>query len=71
MTKVSHDPIGYLTREPKGYTVTCLTCAASGAESMGAVIYFDTIFPYNQNCGVCDKELVHGYRTWPQMFDGN
>lgn len=71
MTDIPNEPIGYLIREPKGYTVACLTCAASGTVNTGAVIYYRTVFPYNQSCGICSKQLVQGFKTWPQLFEGN
>lgn len=70
-SRIPQEAIGYLIREAKGYTVACLQCAASGAMNTGAVIWYSTVFPYNQDCGVCGKQLVKGFKTWPQLFEGN
>lgn len=68
---IQQEAIGYLIREPAGFTVACLQCAASGTVTTGAVVWYSTVFPYNQNCGVCGKVLVKGFKTWPQLFEGN
>lgn len=64
-------PVGFLSPGVGGgYIVICHNCALSGQYHVGAPVFPVNIIPYNQNCGYCDRVLIQGRPTWPQLFDG-
>jgi hypothetical protein len=69
--------IGYLVPFKSGWTVRCPQCEVNrqGPDWMHKLgtqvrIFHDNIYPYNQDCGFCQRTLVKGREGWPQLFSG-
>lgn len=60
------DVLGYLTFDK---LVVCVECGSRLPYRIGPALFHANVFPYSQRCHVCDKVLVKGLHSWPEMFE--
>lgn len=48
--------------------VLCFVCAERGNVSGYTIMYRVNIWPYQQHCMCCKRELVKGQKGWPELF---